>query len=62
MSKWEQHITCTRLMRQHPDWSNQQVLEEARMHAMEMNIVEEARREVEAETPKPGNVRSERSY
>lgn len=62
MSKWEQHILCTRLMRQHPDWTDEQVAAAAGLRPLEMNIVEEARREVIAEQPAKGSVQSERSY
>lgn len=60
-TKWQQHLECTRIMRQHPDWTDEQVLEEAGLRSMEMNIVTEARREVRNETVSPV-VRSERSY
>lgn len=60
MSKWRQHLLCTRLIRQHPDWTDEQVLSEARMHPLEIGIVREARREVSADTP--GVVKSVRSY
>lgn len=60
-AKWQQHVLCTRLIRQHPDWTDEQVLEEARMHPLEINIVQEARREVDGEAVR-GNVSSQRSY
>jgi len=61
MSVWEQHLNCTRIFRMHPDWTDEQVLHEARMHQLEINVVQEARREVENENP-TGNVKSERSF
>lgn len=60
-SKWRQHVRATQLIKQHPDWTDEQILEAADMKPLEINIVQEARREVETETV-PGVVRSERSY
>jgi hypothetical protein len=60
-SKWEQHILCTRLMRQHPEWDDEKVLSEAGMRPLEINIVREARREVQGEVIDSA-VRSQRSY
>ena len=60
-SKWEQHLLCTRLIRQHPDWTDEQVLEEAGMRPAEVNVVAEARREVDTATV-PGAVTWDRSY
>jgi hypothetical protein len=48
-------------MKRHPEWTNEQVLQEADMRPVEMNIVEEARREVSNETVAPV-VDSQRSY
>jgi hypothetical protein len=50
MPKWEQFVTCTRIIRQHPEWSDKEVLDEARMHPLEIDIVQEARREVDGES------------
>lgn len=61
MSKWQQHVRCTQIIRQHPDWSDKEVLDEARMHPLEIDIVQEARREVEG-AEQASEVRSERSY
>ena len=60
-AKWEQHILCVRLIREHRDWTNERVLEEAGMRPQEENIVAEARREVENEVT-PGVVSWQRSY
>lgn len=60
-SKWQQHIECTRIIRRHPDWTDDQVLEAAGLRPLEVNIVQEARREVDTETVAP-SVRSSRSY
>lgn len=60
-SKWQQHVLCTQIIRRHRDWDDEQVLVEAGLHKMEINIVQEARREVESEVV-PGIVRSDRSY
>jgi hypothetical protein len=60
-SKWQQHIECTRLMRQHPDWDDERVLVEMHLHPLEINIVQEARREVTNETAPPDGS-SVRSY
>jgi hypothetical protein len=49
MAVWQQHITCTNIIRAHRDWTDEQVLDAARMHKLEINIVQEARREVEGE-------------
>ena len=59
--KWQQHIECTQIIRRHPDWTDEQVLQEAHMHKLEINIVQEARREVDTEV-QPSVVRSQRSY
>ena len=59
--KWQQHMNCCRLIRQHPDWTDEQVLAEAGMHKLEVNIVQEARREVVNESGSV-NVQSRRSY
>jgi hypothetical protein len=61
MSKWQVHITCTRIIRQHPDWTDEQVLAEARLHALEIDLVREARREVDGEI-QASEVQSERSF
>jgi hypothetical protein len=59
--KWQQHIDCTLLMRQHPDWTDEQVRVAANLHPMEINIVQEARREVDSEVV-DSTVQSQRSY
>ena len=59
--KWQQHIECTRLMRLHQDWTDEQVREAAGLHLLEMNIVQEARREVDGEV-QDASVQSQRSY
>jgi hypothetical protein len=61
MSKWQQHLECTRIIRMHPEWTDEQVLEEARMHKLEIDIVKEARREVVGENL-PGETSSKRSF
>lgn len=61
MSRWEQHILCTRLIRRHPEWSDEEVLSEARMHPLEVDVVQEARREVEGEVL-PSETSSTRSF
>lgn len=60
MTSWQQHITCTQIMRRHPDWDDEQVRVAAGMHPAEMDVVREARREVTAD--QPSVVRSQRSY
>lgn len=61
-SKWQQHLDCTRIIRQHPGWTDEQVCKEAGLRpALEMNIVQEARREVSNETVVP-SVKSDRSF
>ena len=60
-AKWELHLLCTRLIKQHPDWTDEQVMKEAAMRPLEEGIVAEARREVESETI-PGAVTWDRSY
>lgn len=59
--KWRQHVLCTRLIRQHPDWDDERVLQEAGMRKPELDVVAEARREVENEKVQ-GNVTWKRSY
>lgn len=61
MSKWEQHVKCTQIIRRHPDWTDEQVLTEVGMRPLEIDIVTEARREVST-AEQPGQVRSERSF
>jgi hypothetical protein len=61
MSKWEQHVLLTRLIKQHPDWDDKQILEAAGMKPLEADMLAVARREVETEQV-PGVVRSDRSY
>lgn len=61
MSKWEQHVEATRLIRHHPDWDDQKVMEAMGLKPLEVNIVQEARREVGNERLS-GSVTSERSY
>jgi hypothetical protein len=59
--KWQQHVTCTQIIRHHPDWTDEQVLVEAHMHPLEVNIVQEARREVQNEVG-TSDVQAHRSY
>jgi hypothetical protein len=61
MSKWQMHVQCTQIIRHHPDYTDEQVLKEARMHPLEIDIVREARREVDS-AEQSGEVRSERSF
>lgn len=61
MSKWEQHVLLTRLIRQHPDWDDAQLLEAAGLKPIEADMLAEARREVDTEQV-PGVIRSQRSY
>lgn len=62
MSKWQQHVECKRIIQHHPDWTDAQVAKEAGMRPMEINIVQEARREVVNESRLPGSTQSDRSY
>jgi hypothetical protein len=61
MAVWQQHIQCANIIRAHPDWTDEQVLEAARMHELEINIVQEARREVEGEAT-PSATSHEQSF
>jgi hypothetical protein len=61
MPVWEQHIRCTNIIRAHRDWTDEQVLEAARLHKLEINIVQEARREVEGEAT-PSDTSHEQSF
>ncbi len=61
MPVWQQHIQCTQIIRRHPDWTDEQVRDEARLHPLEINIVQEARREVEGESL-ASDTSSDRSY
>jgi hypothetical protein len=61
MPRWQQHVKCTQIIRAHRDWSDEQVLEAAHMHKLEIDIVQAARREVEGEAL-PGDMSSQRSY
>jgi hypothetical protein len=61
MSKWQMHVKCTQIIKRHPDYTDEQVLEEARMHPLEIDIVREARREV-GSAEQASEVRSERSF
>lgn len=60
-SKWQQHIEATQAIRRHRDWTDDQVLEHLRMHPLEINIVQEARREVEGEA-RPSETSHEESF
>lgn len=60
-SKWQQHIEAVQLIRQHYDWSDERVMEALGLKPLEVNIVQEARREVDNERL-GSSVRSERSY
>jgi hypothetical protein len=59
--KWQQHVTCTQLIRRHPDWDDERVRVAADLRPLEMNIVQEARREVDSETV-DATVQTRRSY
>lgn len=61
MSRWEQHVLLTRLIRQHPDWDDAQLLEAAGMKPLEADMLAEARKEVAIEQV-PGATSWERSY
>lgn len=59
--KWRQHLDCVRQIRLHPGWTDEEVAEAVGLRMAELDIVREARREVQNEV-QPRETSWERNY